>query len=105
MSRDVMTLPPRPRPPLTIDPAEFIAVRVIVMKVVADMAGHFEASGAGRAQDWINDIGISCQKAILAADISVWDSRELERMRREAVEQVNNILGSIHFTRNRNDAN
>ncbi len=94
MSRDVTMPPPRPRPPQTINPAELIALRIIVMSLVADRASHYEASGAGPAQNWINHIAVCCQEVILTADISVSD---LEGMRREAMVHVNHILGGVRF--------
>jgi hypothetical protein len=105
MSRDVIMPPPRPRPPPTINPAEFIALRIIVMSLVADTACHYEASGAGPAQNWINHIAVCCQEALLAADISVSDGHDLERMRREAMEHVNHILGGVRFPIDRDNAN
>jgi hypothetical protein len=94
-------LPPKPPPP-TINPAEFIALRTIVMSLVATMACHHEESGAGIAQDWINHIAACCQEAILAADISGGNP---ERMRREAMEHVNHILGGVCFPVERGNHN
>jgi hypothetical protein len=64
------------------------------MSLVATMAGQYEESGAGIAQDWINYISACCQEAILTADISGGNP---ERMRREAMEHVNHILGGVRF--------
>jgi hypothetical protein len=95
--------PPRPPPP-TINPAEFIALRTIVMSLVATMANQYEESGAGIAQEWINHIAAHCQEAILAADISI-NGGDAERMRREAMEHVNHILGGIRPAIERGDHN
>jgi hypothetical protein len=81
--------PPPPRPP-PVNPAEFIALRTIVMALVAELALEHEASGASSAQDWINHIAVRCQESLLAANIV---SDDPERVRREAMEQVNKILG------------
>jgi hypothetical protein len=97
-------LPPPPRPP-TINAAEFIALRTIVMSLVATMASQYEESGAGIAQEWINHIAARCQEAILAADISISRGGDIERMRREAIEHVNHILGGVRFPIERDDCN
>jgi hypothetical protein len=98
---DFFTPPSRPPPP-TINAAEFIALRTIVMKLVATMASQYEESGAGIAQDWINHVAACCQESILAADISGGNP---ERMRREAMEHVNHILGGIRPPIERGDQN
>jgi hypothetical protein len=85
-----------------INPAEFIALRTIVMSLVATMAGRHEESGAGFAQDWINHIAACCQESILAANISGGNP---ERMKREAMEHVNHILGGVRFPIERGDHN
>jgi hypothetical protein len=100
----IRPLPPRPPPP-TINPAEFIALRTIVMSLAATMANQYEESGAGIAQEWINHIAARCQEAILAGDISISDGSNPERMRREAMEHVNHILGGVRFPLERGDQN
>ena len=94
--------PPPPRKPPQVDAAEFIALRAIVMGLVATIAGLREASGRGPTQDWINHLSACCQESLLAVDIEGGDT---ERMRREAVEHVNHILGGIAFSANRDNAN
>ena len=97
-------IPPRPPPP-TISPAEFIALRAIVMSLVAATASHYQASVGEPAQDFINFIAASSQEAILGADISGGDAGDLERMRREAADLVNHILGGIHPPIDRDNRN
>jgi mannose/fructose-specific phosphotransferase system component IIA len=70
------------------------------MSLVATMASQYEESGAGIAQDWINRVAVCCQEAILAADIS---GGSPERMKREAMEHVNHILGGVRFPIERGD--
>jgi hypothetical protein len=95
-------VPPKPRQPPRIDAAEFIALRTIVMSLVATIAGQHESSGRGTAQGWINHIAAGCQEALLAADIEASDP---ERIRREAVEHVNHILGGVRFPGDRDNSN
>lgn len=97
-------LPLPPKPP-TINAAEFIALRTIVMGLVATMASQYEESGAGIAQEWINHFSARCQEAILAGDISISDGSNPERMRREAMEHINHILGGVRFPIKRGDQN
>ena len=98
-------VPPKPRQPIQVDAAEFIALRTIVMDLATTLAKQNEASGRGPAQDWINRLSASCQEAILSADIAASDGRDTEGLRREAVEHVNRILGRINFSGNRDNAN
>jgi hypothetical protein len=95
-------VPPKPRQPPRIDAAEFIALRTIVMSLVATIAGQHESSGRGTAQGWINHIAAGCQEALLAADFEASDP---ERIRREAVEHVNHILGGVPFPGDRGNSN
>jgi hypothetical protein len=95
-------IPPPPRQPPRVDAAEFIALRTIVMSLVAIMADQHEASGLGTAQGWINHIAAGCQEWLLAADIEASDP---ERIRREAVEHVNHILGGVRFPGDRDNSN
>jgi hypothetical protein len=98
-------VPPKPRQPLQVDAAEFIALRTIVMSLVATMASQHEALGGGTAQGWINRIAASCQEDILAASIIASDGRDLEGLRREAMEHVNHILGGVRFPGDRDNSN
>jgi hypothetical protein len=94
--------PPRRRPP-QVDAAEFLALRTIVMSLVATIASLREASGSGTAQDWINHISACCQEALLAADVG--DGGDPERLRREAMEHINHILGGVGFPTDRDNSN
>lgn len=94
-----VVLPYHRPPPSTVNPAEFIALRVIIMALVAEAAGRHEASDAGSARDWINQISVRCQESILAAEIS---GESAERPRREAMDHVNLILGGIRDAKRKN---
>ncbi len=69
------------------------------------MASQYEESGTGVAQEWINHFSARCQEAILAGDISISNGSNPERMRREAMEYVNHILGGVRFPIERGDKN
>jgi hypothetical protein len=101
---DISGRPPRP-PLVTVNVAEVIALRAIVMAVVVEMANHFEKSGGGKAQNWINDVAAYCADGIAKAEISAGGDERAERIRVEALEQVNRILGGIHFPHQRGNAN
>lgn len=96
--------PYRPPPPITVDAAEFMALRTIVMALVAELAGRHEASGRGTPQSWINYLAVCCQEAILDSKMTASDGRDLEGMRRRALEHVNHILGGVRFPKEGNDA-
>jgi hypothetical protein len=95
-------IPPPPRPPITSNPSELLALRFIVMSLVAIRADEYEKSGSGPAQSWINQLAVLCNEAIT---ISPLDGRDVERMRRETLEHVNHILGGIRFPRQRDNTN
>jgi hypothetical protein len=69
---------PQPPPPrlISIDPAEFIALRTIVVVLVGALAGHFERSGVSAAQDWINGIAEVCANAINGAEFTGFPDAE-----------------------------
>jgi hypothetical protein len=88
--------PPPKRPPLVPSAAEVLALRVMVMRLVSIMAEESERSGGGIAQSWINSFAASCADVILAADMPAADGGD-ERLRREALDQINHIVGDIKF--------
>ena len=92
--KDWNAIPPPPKPPLTINPAEFLALSTLVRAILAVMAHQIERSPAGGGQVLINNLSAVCQDAILNADIDV-GSHDADDLRREAMEQVNKILKSI----------
>lgn len=86
---------PQPRQPqANIDPAEFVALRVIVVALVAIEANRFEAAGNGPAQNLLNELSTICQNSIIEGS---GGNPDLERVRASALEYVNRILGSISF--------
>jgi hypothetical protein len=72
------------------DPAENLALRAIVMCLVAQIAGDHEAAGHGSAQDYINRIAAVAIAAIGGSDAD-------ERLKAEAQERAHHILGGVHF--------
>ncbi|MGP0089021.1 MAG: hypothetical protein ACLPKB_03530 [Xanthobacteraceae bacterium] len=78
---------------------ELLALRVIVMHLVAVRANEYEKSGSGPGQSWINHIAANCSEDILAADISGLTADETQKMRQDAVQHVNKILGGIRGLR------
>jgi hypothetical protein len=106
MSADIPYVPPyRPSFPASINPADFIALRTIVMSMVCVMAGEFERDSGQSAQAFINNLAIACAEAISKADITTTDGRDMEGIRSIAIEQINDILGGIRFPRNSDKTN
>jgi hypothetical protein len=56
-------LPPKSEP-IMIDVAEFIALKAIVTRMLAEMAVAQESSGGLQAQTWINELAESCTDMI-----------------------------------------
>jgi hypothetical protein len=82
-------VPPPPERPATINPAEFIALSVVVKAIIAAMPAERDASVPGSARAWINDLSVICQDAISKSTFGV------ESVRLKAMEHFNRILGSI----------
>jgi hypothetical protein len=88
--------PPSLPPLITIDPAEFIALRAIVMALVGAVAAQNEGLGGAPAQTWINNVAIRCTDAIRTAKIKMSDL-DAEGLRRKTLDHVNSILGGVRF--------
>lgn len=88
--------PPKSPKPITVNPAEFLALRAIVLALVHEIARTQERSGGGNAQDWTKELSVVCQDVIIGTEINVED-RDPEEIRREAKGEVNNILGGLRF--------
>jgi hypothetical protein len=95
-------IPPySPSRAITINAAEFTALRTIVMALVADIA----VTQGGNAQDWINKLSVRCQAAILASEVTIGNDRQAgKRLKSEVLKHINNILGGIRIPRNSDDA-
>jgi hypothetical protein len=89
------------KPPPTVTPAQFIALRTLVTAILAMIASQRERSLAGDGRAWINDVSAVCQDAILNADIRHVGSLSAEDLRREAMEQVNDMLSSVMLANNK----
>jgi hypothetical protein len=93
---DVSKGPSKLPPPITVNPAEFLALRAIVLALVHEMARTQERTGGGDAQRWTNELSATCQDAITGTEINVED-RDPQEIRREAKREVNNILRGLRF--------
>ena len=87
--------PPTGFRPLLVDHAEFTALRVIVMALVAEKAIEKNILNSGTGQSWINDLSALCQESIIASDINVGGEEATSRFRAKVLEKINDILGSI----------
>jgi hypothetical protein len=65
------------------------------MRLASIMAEESERSGGGIAQSWINRFAASCADVILAADMPAAGGGDVERLRREALDQINHILARL----------
>ena len=88
--------PSKPPQPITVNPAEFLALRAIVLALVHEIARAQERSGGGDTQKWTNELSATCQDVITGTEINVED-RDPEEIRREAKGEINNILRGLRF--------
>lgn len=95
---------PPPRQPLMVPSvAEFFAIRVMVMKLVAIAA---ETNAAGLPpRDWVNAFAADCSEAILAASFSENQGVQVEQLRAATLDNVNQILSGIRVSESRSNAN
>jgi hypothetical protein len=98
-------VPPPKRPPVVPSAAEVLALRVMVIHLVTIMADESERLRGGNAQSWINRFAASCADVLRDADMSAADGGDVERLRREALDQINYILGDIRFPRDTDKSN
>jgi hypothetical protein len=91
-----MPAPSKPPRPITVNPAEFLALRAIVLALVHEIARAQERSGGRNPQNWTDELSAMCQDVIAGTEINVED-RDPEEIRREAKGEVNNILGGLRF--------
>jgi len=97
-------IPPPPEPSIVADPADVLALRVIVGVLIGYFARREAHSGYEPAQSIINDLSAMCQEALLSATIDPPDSR-MEKLRREALEKVNAIVAAAQFDDGRPGSN
>ena len=88
-------VPPPPPPTLTIDAAEFVALRTIVMVLLSVVADRTEKAGGPQAQRWINNIAEVAAEAIKKSSVTDDSGRELDGLKGRAADYVNKILAGI----------
>jgi hypothetical protein len=100
---EVSASPPRSSR-LSIDPSEFLALRVVVGVLIGMLAKKDEPSTGQPAQQFVNSLSELCQEALLTATFS--DVRlDADKLRRDAIEHVNKIVGTVRFDDNRTGSN
>jgi hypothetical protein len=77
-----------------VDPADFIALRAVVLALARAMAVQNENLRGLPARNYINDIADVCADSIRNVEI---DGPESERIRSEALNAVNHVLGGVRF--------
>ena len=105
-TRELAFLLARLQPPKSVvaDPAEVLALRVVVGVLVAVIAKRNESTGEP-AYSFINDLAAICQQALASAQIVVEEGQNMETVRRDAIEHVNSIVGIVQFDDSRPAAN
>jgi hypothetical protein len=88
---------PRPAPPppnssqLTVDPAEVLALKSIVMCVVVELANAQKKLGTNPLS-WLNRVAANCENIIHKAEIP---GDQAEGLRQDAQEYVTNIFQGL----------
>jgi hypothetical protein len=95
--QDTHFVPPPPPQTLTVDAAEFVALRTIVMVTLSFLADRAEKDGGPQAQRWINSVGEVAAEAVKGASIQDDNERELDGLKKRAADHVNSILAGIKF--------
>jgi hypothetical protein len=85
-----------PAAKLTIDPAEVIALRTILMVLAGTLASEHELRGLGSARTWIGHLVGSCREAVLRAPFPGVGCHT-ERIRREILDSLDLTFESIDF--------
>lgn len=84
---------------ITIDAAEFTALKLIVMACVAHLANDTQASTGVPGQNWVNGLSVALQEAVLSSDILPGeDQQTADRFSAKVLKQINNILGAIRLS-------
>jgi hypothetical protein len=88
-------IPPPPPQAVAPRPAEIVALRAIVTALVAGMALMQERAGVGTRQSYLNMVSEACQRALLSPKATEGETEEALQIKREAIEEVNKILGGL----------
>ena len=98
--KDFNPNPPPPNPPLTINPAELVALATLVKAMIGLMAVRIEQSEPGGGQAWINNLSALSQDVILNGNIDL-GPYDVDVFKREAMEHVNKMLKSVTLPNDR----
>jgi hypothetical protein len=95
---------PRPKSPsLSIDTAEFIALRVVVGILIGVLGKKEEVLTGQPAGQFLNSLSALCQEALLNATFD--GPLDADKLRRDAIEHVNKIVGTVRFDDDRTGSN
>jgi hypothetical protein len=84
-------LPPPKSPQLTVDPAEMLALRSIMMCVIVELANAQKKLGTNPSS-WLNRIAANCENIIHKAELP---GDQAEDLRQEAQEYVTNMFQGL----------
>lgn len=91
-----MATPEADEPVLAANPAEVLALKAILLAVVAVIAGETEDRG-GSAQAVVDGFADAATQAVDASEITPADRADV--IREEAKDQVRKILGGLRFAK------
>lgn len=76
---------------------ERLALKTVVLALVAHMALDHEKNGRGQAQAFVNSLAETCAKSIDGAQNTSWSNDRMDAVRERARENLNKLLGSIEL--------
>ena len=88
--------PPHP-PTVSVDPAEVLALRLMVSLLLGYLAKMGEVAGGPGAQSWLDGFSTLCQAALTSDEFSAEHGTESEALRLETVIHINKIVASALF--------
>lgn len=88
-----------------VDYSEFIALRTVVMVILAELANEYETSGAGKRQEWLNRILAICSETIVNANITANNKAEVDLIRAAMLKNMNSVFWSVTSPRQGDKAN
>jgi hypothetical protein len=102
----MISVPPyRPKDPSPeIDRAEIVALRMLVMALIAASANEYERSGGGMAKVRMDAIADAARQAINMATVT-GDADAFDRLRRRVIDHINTMFDAIRPPGVGNDAN
>ena len=90
--------PGAPKTP-SVDVAEFLALKAIVMALTTTIAQEIARTGGRPAQSWLNEMAETCDNALAILEITGVSEHKADAIREKARDHVTNILREVFRTK------